>query len=79
MDDEFIGYIFRFSQGITDLLQTNLTGVHEVFISKSKTHDWKNIGKSFKATTLIESSSSLSKITEQENDESDNEEEKKEQ
>lgn len=31
LDDEFIGYIFRFSSEITDLLHTNLTGVHDIF------------------------------------------------
>lgn len=35
MDDEFIGYIFRFSSEITDLLHTNLTGVHSIFVEKS--------------------------------------------
>jgi hypothetical protein len=30
-DDEFIGYIFRFSSEITDLLHTNITGIHEIF------------------------------------------------
>lgn len=31
LDDEFIGYIFRFISEITDLLHTNLTGVHDIF------------------------------------------------
>lgn len=31
MDDELIGYIFRFVSNITDNMHTNITGVHEVF------------------------------------------------
>lgn len=31
MDDEFIGYIYRFLSDITDNLHTNITGVHEIF------------------------------------------------
>jgi len=31
MDDEFIGYIFRFISNMTDCLHTNITGVHDVF------------------------------------------------
>ncbi len=31
MDDELIGFIFKFTSTITNELHTNLTGVHEVF------------------------------------------------
>ena len=31
MDDELIGYIFKFMQNISDSTNTNFTGVHEVF------------------------------------------------
>lgn len=31
MDDELIGFIFKFTGNITDDLHTNLTGIHEVF------------------------------------------------
>lgn len=43
MDDEFIGYIYRFSNNITDCLNTNITGVHEVFTSNhiGSGDDWK--------------------------------------
>lgn len=30
IDDEFIGYIYRF----TETLNTNITGVHDIFLSK---------------------------------------------
>lgn len=33
-DDEFIGYIFRYFSELTELLQTNITGVHEIFSEK---------------------------------------------
>ena len=35
MDDELLGYIFRFISLITDCLNTNITGVHEVFTSNN--------------------------------------------
>ena len=31
MDDELIGYIYKFGSNITNQLHTNITGVHEVF------------------------------------------------
>lgn len=30
MDDEFIGYIYRF----TEILHTNITGVHDILVNK---------------------------------------------
>ncbi len=30
MDDEFIGYIYRF----IDVLNTNITGVHDILVNK---------------------------------------------
>ena len=44
MDDELIGYIYRFSSSITDSFHTNLTGVHEVFYSNHIGYgdDWKS-------------------------------------
>jgi hypothetical protein len=43
MDDEFIGYVYRFSSNITDCLHTNITGVHDVFTSNQIGYgdDWK--------------------------------------
>ena len=35
MDDEFIGYVFKFTSTITDYLNTNITGVHEIFTSNN--------------------------------------------
>lgn len=36
MDDELIGFFFKFTSNITDQLHTNLTGVHEVFTNTFK-------------------------------------------
>ena len=31
MDDELLGYIFRFITQLTDSMHTNITGMHDVF------------------------------------------------
>ena len=31
LDDEFIGYIFRYMSDVTSNLDTNITGIHDVF------------------------------------------------
>ena len=31
LDDEFIGYIFRYMTDVTSNLDTNITGMHDVF------------------------------------------------
>lgn len=35
-DDEFLSYIYKFSSEITDLLHTNITGIHSIFKESSR-------------------------------------------
>lgn len=48
MDDELIGYIYRFVSQITDCLNTNITGIHEVFRTAhyGNGEDWMNYDES---------------------------------
>lgn len=34
MDDELIGFFFKFTSNIAEQMQTNITGVHEVFLQQ---------------------------------------------
>lgn len=38
MDDELIGYIYKFVNSMIDQLHTNITGIHEIFMIHYETY-----------------------------------------
>ena len=74
MDDELIGYIFRFVSNFTDNMHTNITGVHEVFKAAIVGHgdDWMNYNDESVMTQIKNNEErDLFQILEQKNEDSD--------
>ncbi|CDW82625.1 ph domain containing protein [Stylonychia lemnae] len=82
MDDELIGYIYRFLSQITDSLNTNITGIHEVFRSGNigNGEDWLNYDESIvnQLNLRMNDEGQLYQIQESNYEDSDDEERKNE-